>query len=292
MKIFLEAHPPFSLAQVVWSHGWAQLAPFATEDRSGKFSYVFHLSSGKTGEMTIHEIESGVSVEVDDSLSQSEVWEISQNVKWMLGLDQDLSEFYLAARNEPSLAHVEERRQGRILRSPTLFEDVIKTILTTNTLWAATIRMNKNVVDQFGSALAKDPSRHAFPNPEQLAMTSIEILRSSTRLGYRAPYILELAKRVASGDLDLEAYKTTDLPTPELRKHLLGIKGVGSYAAANLLMILGRYDYLPVDSWAMRMVSQEWYQGEPIGRAEVENAFERWGKWKGLAYWFWNWSSN
>jgi 3-methyladenine DNA glycosylase/8-oxoguanine DNA glycosylase len=95
---------------------------------------------------------------------------------------------------------------------------------------------------------------------------------------------------VASGALDLEALKSDDVPTTELRKRLLAIKGVGDYAAANLLMILSRYDYLPVDSWALKMVSYEWYAGEPVGRSEVEAAFERWGQWQGLAYWFWDWA--
>ncbi len=40
----------------------------------------------------------------------------------------------------------------------------------------------------------------------------------------------------------------------------------------------------------MKLVSREWYNGEPVGPKEVEAAFERWGKWKGLAYWFWDWS--
>ena len=68
------------------------------------------------------------------------------------------------------------------------------------------------------------------------------------------------------------------------------IKGVGEYAAANLLMILGHYDFIPVDSWAIKMVSQEWHDGAPVRPTEVEAAFERWGEWKGLAYWFWDWS--
>jgi 3-methyladenine DNA glycosylase/8-oxoguanine DNA glycosylase len=102
--------------------------------------------------------------------------------------------------------------------------------------------------------------------------------------------VLELARDVASGRLDLDSLKTADLPTPQLRKRLLTIKGVGQYAAANLLMLLGRYDFLPIDSWALKLVSHEWYDGEPVGSAKVEAAFERWGEWKGLAYWFWDWS--
>ncbi|MCJ7735952.1 MAG: hypothetical protein MUQ10_01385, partial [Anaerolineae bacterium] len=70
---------------------------------------------------------------------------------------------------------------------------------------------------------------------------------------------------------------------------LLAIKGVGAYAAASLLMMLGRYDFVPVDSWAKAVVSREWHAGAPVGKAEVEAAFETWGKWQGLAYWFWAW---
>jgi 3-methyladenine DNA glycosylase/8-oxoguanine DNA glycosylase len=102
--------------------------------------------------------------------------------------------------------------------------------------------------------------------------------------------VLALSRSVAAGDLDLESWKSADIPTEELRRRLLAIKGVGSYAAANLLMLLGRYDFVPVDSWARTLVSHEWHDGEPVGRAEVEAAFERWGEWKGLAYWFWHWS--
>jgi 3-methyladenine DNA glycosylase/8-oxoguanine DNA glycosylase len=102
--------------------------------------------------------------------------------------------------------------------------------------------------------------------------------------------VLWLARAVGSGELNLEALKAADIPTSDLRKRLLAIKGVGRYAAANLLMLLGRYDFVPVDSWALKMVSHEWHDGRPVGQAEVEEAFARWGAWKGLAYWFWNWS--
>jgi 3-methyladenine DNA glycosylase/8-oxoguanine DNA glycosylase len=208
----------------------------------------------------------------------------------MLGLEQDFSDFYTLVRDEPRLVHVIERAQGRVLRCPTLFEDTVKTILTTNTSWSGTIRMVEGLVSGFGQPLLAEPTRRAFPTPEQLAAEDETSLRSAAGLGYRAPYVLELAQKVASGNLDLESLKTTDAPTAELRQQLLAIKGVGSYAAANLLMLLGRYDFVPVDSWARKMVSHEWYDGEPVDQAEVEAAFERWGRWKGLAYWFWDWS--
>jgi 3-methyladenine DNA glycosylase/8-oxoguanine DNA glycosylase len=266
------------------------LAPFRKEEHTGGLAYVAHLDTGPVVQVSIQQAPGGVSVEVDASLGEAERLEVADKVTWMLGLDQDFADFYALARGEPKLAGIEARAQGRLLRSSSFFEDVVKTILTTNTAWSGTIRMVGALVSQFGAPLLTDPNRHAFPTPRRLAASNEETLRSSTRLGYRAPYVLELACSVASGALDLETFKNTDLPTPELRKELLTIKGVGDYAAAHLLMLLGRYDVVPVDSWALKMVSHEWHDGEPIGQSEVKAAFERWGQWKGLAYWFWDWS--
>jgi 3-methyladenine DNA glycosylase/8-oxoguanine DNA glycosylase len=241
-------------------------------------------------ELHIEEAPGGVSVEFEETLRVSEREEVARSVSWMLELNFDLSTFYNIAREEPKLGHAEASGRGRVLRSPTLFEDVIKTILTTNTLWAATIRMNQNLVSLYGDPLSADPSKYAFPTPERLAVLNEETLRSEARLGYRAPYVLALARAIASGELDLESLKTTDVPALELRKRLMSIKGVGGYAAANLLMILGRYDYIPVDSWALKMVAYEWNGGMPVEPAAVEAAFNRWGEWKGLAFWFWDWA--
>jgi 3-methyladenine DNA glycosylase/8-oxoguanine DNA glycosylase len=247
-------------------------------------------ASGRVVELRIEGAIDGVAVESDTVLDEGERREVKAKVAWMLGLDQDLSAFYALAREEPKLAHVEGQAQGRLLRSPTLFEDVIKTILTTNTTWSGTIRMAEALVSRFGAPLPEDPAHHAFPTPEQLAAADEGMLRSEARLGYRAPYVMALARAVASGDLTLEALKSRDLATVELRRRLLALKGVGEYAAANLLMLLERYDFLPVDSWALKLVSHEWYDGGPVSRPEVEAAFAHWGQWKGLAYWFWDWS--
>ncbi len=250
------------------------------------------LPSGRVVEYSLREAAGGVEIEAGGDLSPAEQAEISSRVAWMLSLDQDFSAFYAMAREEPKLAGAAGRAAGRILRSSTLFVDVVKTILTTNTLWAATRRMDKNLVDEFGAPLPADHARRAFPTPARLAATDEATLRSATRLGYRAPYVLDLARRAASGELDIESLKASGLPTLELRKQLMRVKGVGSYAAANLLMLLGHYDFIPVDSWALKMVSQEWHGGAPVGPAEVEAAFARWGGWKGLAYWLWDWSNS
>ncbi len=289
----LTARPPFSLDAVVHSHGWAALAPFRHRSNPLRLSYVDRLPTDRVVALTVLEAPGGVRVQVespDGPLTGNEETEVARRVGWMLGLDQDFAPFYALARTEPKLAQVEKQAQGRLLRCPTLWEDTVKTILTTNTSWSGTIRMVGALVERFGHPMPGRPDRRAFPSPEQLAQVGPETLRKEAGLGYRAPYVAQLARSLAAGQLDLEALTASDLSTEELRRRLLAIRGVGGYAAANLLMILGHYSHLPVDSWARKMVSQEWHDGQAVGQAEVEAAFRAWGPWKGLAYWFWAWS--
>ena len=288
MNFLLSARPPFNLSVVVNSHGWVQLAPFSHDKESGGFDYLMELSGGQVIDLRVRPAQSGdVQMETTAALNPAEAEELIGRVTWMLGLDQDLTPFYDLACAEPKLASMAEQGRGRILRSATLFEDAVKTLCTVNTSWAGTKRMVRDLVEGYGTEHAGAPGRRAFPTAARLAAASEQDLRANAKLGFRAPFVLGLAQAVAAGDLDLEALKESTAPTLEVRKQLLAIKGIGDYAAANLLMILGRYDFIPVDSWALKVVSKEWHDGQPIGRAEVEAAFASWGAWKGLAYWFW-----
>jgi 3-methyladenine DNA glycosylase/8-oxoguanine DNA glycosylase len=298
MKFSIPARPPFNFLSVVNSHGWRQLAPFSFEEEDDTLCYVLRLSTGRVIELKFRDGKDGVLLETE-KLDAAERREVKEKASWIFGLNLDFSRFYAASRGEPKLAHAKKLARGRVLRSPSLFEDVIKTILTTNTLWTATKNMTRKLVDELGASttgrksadlpLSAVANSKAFPTPEAIAASSPEFLKEKIRVGYRAPAIHQLAVRVASGAFDLEALKTSQLPTIELRKELLSINGVGPYAAANLLLILGRTDFIPIDSWALKLVSHEWYDGKPVTPRDVEKHFERWGEFKGLAFWFWDW---
>ena len=300
MKFSIPARPPFNFLSVVNSHGWRQLAPFSFAEEDNTLCYVLRLSNGRVIELKFRDGKDRVVLETE-KLDAAERREVKEKASWIFGLNLDFSRFYAASRGEPKLAHAKKLARGRVLRSPTLFEDVIKTILTTNTLWTATKSMTRKLVDEFGEPAAlsgvtsiarnavEAPLGRAFPTPEAIAASSPEFLKEKIRVGYRAPAIHQLAVRVASGAFDLESLKRSRLPTLELRKELLSINGVGPYAAAFLLLILGRTDFIPIDSWALKLVSHEWYDGKPVTPKEVEKHFARWGEFKGPAFWFWNW---
>ncbi|HPC05235.1 MAG TPA: hypothetical protein PLI60_00815 [Anaerolineaceae bacterium] len=292
MHFSLTPPTPFSLYSVIHSHGWFQLAPFEILNDGQAVAYTTQLSTGKVTRLEIRAADNLIHISTKEDLSADEEAEVRKSARWMLSMDTNLEEFYEAAKDEPRLQKAIQKGAGRILRSPSLFEDVVKTILTTNTLWNATKSMTRKLVSAYGTAHPHDPNLHAFPKPEAVASVSEEELKETVRVGYRAPFIAELARRIADGSLDLEGLRTSQLPSKELRAEFLKIKGLGPYAAANLLMLLGRYDFLPIDSWALKMVSLEWHNGAPVKPADVDKAFSRWGNYKGLAYWLWDWTSN
>ncbi len=288
MKWTLPIPPSFLLEAVIQSHGWSQLEPFRRTDDG--VSTAIEIPGRKLAAgVNVRQGPSALIVSTKSRLGKRQQSFVNERLRWMMGLDRDLSPFYAVAASEPKLRHVKKAGFGRLLRSPSMFEDVVKTILTTNTAWTGTIRMVSRLVERYGVSTEGDESWKAFPGPDRLAAAGVNKLRKDVGLGYRAPYVSELASSIASGAFNLEGLGQSTLPTDELRKELLSLKGVGPYAAATLLMLLGRSDFIPIDSWAFRLVSHEWHGGEPVGKKEVEEAFESWGKWKGLAYWFWDW---
>jgi N-glycosylase/DNA lyase len=174
-----------------------------------------------------------------------------------------------------------------MLRSPTLFEDVLKVIATTNTTWSQTKGMVARIVDGFGVPLPGDPGRKAFPTPERIADVSIDEFAAKARMGYRDASAHRIATEIAAGRLDLESWQDPGISSPDLYKRLLALPGIGPYAASCLMIYVGRYDRVNVDSWARMMVGKE--LGRSVDDKEVHAFFEKYGDWKGLVYHFYNW---
>lgn len=288
MKFRLEARPPFNFHSVVHSHGWYQLAPMHFDAETETLETAERLSGGRVARLRLRGTESGVEVETPGRFAKSERDEVAARVRWMLMLDSDLSRFYALADSEPKLAHCRTKAQGRFLRSASVWEDLVKVMMTTNIQWGGTKRLVGALVNRFGELPEDGSPRRAFPLPERIARSRETTLRS-LGLGYRAPYLLALARTVAMGKTDLDAWRDSSHATEKVRRELIALPGIGPYAAAIMLGLLGRYDYIGVDTEAMSLVSKGFYGGKPIGAKEIENAFAHWGEFKLLAYWFWDW---
>jgi N-glycosylase/DNA lyase len=203
----------------------------------------------------------------------------------MLNLDEDLAPLYAVAAADPDLAWI-VAGAGRMFRSPTVFEDVVKTICTTNCTWSATERMVGALVAKLGEESAGGFG-HAFPTPVAMASAPEAFYRDVVRAGYRGAYLRTLAAEVAAGTLELEELRSAgpgELSDEEVAAQLLALPGVGPYAAAHVMMLLGRHSRLILDSWT-RPKYARLNGGRKLSDRQIERRFRRYGPYAGLAFW-------
>jgi len=170
-----------------------------------------------------------------------------------------------------------------MLRAPSVFEDIVKMICTTNCSWSLTEIMIENLVGELGRTF--NNSQKSFPSPEILAGITEQFLRKTVRAGYRSPFLLEFAENAANGKFYVESWRSSELSTDVLFKNLRSIKGVGEYSAANILKLLGRYDYLGLDSWVRSNYYELYHSGRKVTDRTIELKYKPYGKWHGLFFW-------
>ena len=143
-----------------------------------------------------------------------------------------------------------------------------------------------------------DGERRAFPTPRQLYEMGEEALSEAVRAGYRNAYLYELAARITTGELDLEAWLSeatddADDADPDadrtLYKRLRSLKGFGDYAVSSLMRIYGRFGYLSIDT-----VARACYKALHPAAAELDaraldaairDHYAAHGKWQALMQW-------
>jgi N-glycosylase/DNA lyase len=284
MKITITIPREFNFKRTALSHGWYDLLPFEFDKETWSIVRVFDagLAQPVTATITATKRELRINV-IAETLSQRAVEKITRDARHVFRLDDDLSEFYSTMKGDTDFAWVASTGSGRLLRSPTVFEDLVKTICTTNCSWALTDKMVTGLVQNLG-VKTKD-GRRSFPTPEAMANESVDFYKDVIRSGYRAPYFKELAEKVAAGELNVESWLTSDLPTKELMREIKKVKGVGPYAAEHILRLVGRYDGLALDSWVRATFAKKHNGGKVCPDKKIEKRYDRFGAWRGLALW-------
>jgi 3-methyladenine DNA glycosylase/8-oxoguanine DNA glycosylase len=135
------------------------------------------------------------------------------------------------------------------------------------------------------SALVDDLGEGAFPTPQRMAKARESWYRDVARAGYRGAYLRDLARDVAGGAIDLESLRPgRGLADDATEEALLALPGVGPYAAAHAMQLLGRHHRLILDSWTrptyLRLSGKKRAKDTSIVRA-----FKKYGAYAGLAFW-------
>jgi 3-methyladenine DNA glycosylase/8-oxoguanine DNA glycosylase len=277
----------FRFQTTVQSHGWHSLPPFRYDDKTGVLERVHRLTDGRAVRITVQADQdrrhlSSLLVMAEGEISPPDIAEVNHVIRQVLALGWELAEFYALLRSLPGYAWVARSGAGRLMRSPSVWEDLVKTLLTTNTTWAQTQGMCGRLV-----LLGDDtPFGRAFPTPEQIAAYDLETLNAEVRAGYRGAYLHTLARAIASGELDVEAWAGADVDSDSLYKAIRALRGFGDYAAASIMRLLGHHDRISIDTACRSAFAHVHNGGEKAASDAVIRAhYEPYGRWRGLVMW-------
>ena len=283
MEITIATPREFSFKRTVISHGWCQLRPFHLDEEEWQLTRTLDLPDAKPVTIVIRATKRALVIKTSRRLSQSATRKVVADVRHMLRLDDNIREFYRLTAGDSDFSWIPVQGAGRLLRSPTVFEDLVKMICTTNCSWSLTEKMVTGLVENLGREAGN--GHRTFPTPEAMALMPLKFYVNEVRAGYRSEYLKLLADRVASGTLDVEAWLKSPLSTAELMKEMRGVKGVGPYASENVLKLLGRYDGLALDSWTRAKFFSVRNNGRKTTDKKIARYYSRFKEWRGLALW-------
>jgi N-glycosylase/DNA lyase len=283
MDIKIATPVEFNFRRTVLSHGWCALPPFEFEKNTWTLVRVLDRGHPRPITVKISSTNGGLKIKTSRRPGKRATEKVVRDVRHMFRLDDDLRDFYRSMAAEPEFAWIASEGAGRLLRSPTVFEDLVKMLCTTNCSWSLTEKMVGALVRELGEE--SDDGRKSFPTATAMAAKPEKFFRDKIRAGYRAPYLKELAQRVAAGALDVESWLTNAAPLDDLIKEMKSVKGVGNYAAENLLKLIGRYDGLALDSWTRAQFARARNNGRAASDKKIARFYTRFDSWRGLALW-------
>lgn len=279
IHLTIPAPSDFAFKATVESHGWYQLAPFTYHRESGILERPWLLSTGRVVTLRMRGSKSR-SVLVDvvgrPLINNRDRNAISIAIKHMFNLDKPLKAFYTLMEKTEGYAWVAEHKAGRMLSSPTVWEDMAKTLTTTNVSWENTVRVCEK--------LAALDTHGIFPSPHVIAAMDPDALAEQTGLGYRAPYLHELATRIIDTDTPLYVESWRRLTSQDLYNAVTDLTGFGDYAAGTVMRLLGHFDKLAIDTVARKAYAHV-TGTEPESDTDIRDYYEDFGKWRGLVLW-------
>lgn len=215
----LDVPPGWVLARTALAHGGVGLAPTAWDGRR------LHLR-----------LPDPAVVEPDATVRWRGTAPGPALLRRVLALDDDLEPLWQACDAVPALRWVRPAGAGRSLRAPTVFQDLVGVLAGTRTSYSSTQGMLRALVGD-----------GPFPSPEQVRA------REPVGWGYRGPWLHALADRVLGG-WDPEALLDPAVPDEEVAAQVRASPGLGPFAVAQLMPLLGRPRPLVLDGWLRRQL--------------------------------------
>lgn len=289
VKFRLSPHAPFRLDLTVWT--LRRRTENAIDRWDGKtYRRVLPLN-GESVEVAVSQIAPAESADLQASVrgatARSGVKSALVPVlERMFGLNVDLDEFYRFAARDTRLAPLAERFRGmRPPRFPTVFEALVNGFACQQMSLTLGITLLSRLSQSYGLAADEgNQTAHAFPTPENLAGLDLRALRPLGFSYQKSRAIIEAARAVCEGKLDLESLSA--LPDDEAVERLVQLRGVGRWTAEYVLLRgLGRWHLFPGDDVGARNSLTRWLKlRKPLDYDRIKRVLARWKGYGGLIY--------
>lgn len=290
-RIQISIIPPadFSFEVTISSHGWERLAPFSIDREQQILTRIERLPSQLSRLEITYDDNINVMVHSETKLNKEDQSYVTELITRCFSFNWDMSRYYEKVANDPTYSFIKEKRLGRLLLAPTMWENLVKTLFLTNTHARQTTTMAAKFCtlgDRFGE-------KRAFPTPEQVLAKSVDELEKQTGTGYRAKYIRSLAAAITpKGELlrnasgfDPESLRNPALSYEDIYEKVKALQGFGEYSASYILKLLGRFDRISMDT-VMRRYFKAISGQENATDDDINAYYERFGECKGLvAFW-------
>jgi DNA-3-methyladenine glycosylase II len=203
----------------------------------------------------------------------------------LLGLDADLAGFYAQAARDPVLAPLVQPLLGlRPSVTPDPFEMLVGAISAQQVNLAFAFATRARLVERFGVPHALGGvTVYAFPEPAAVAAADVPTLRAMQFSTRKAEYLIDLARALAEGRLDLAGLAAA--PDEAVIERLVAQRGLGEWTAEWFLARgLGRPDVCPAgDLGVRRAVEALCFRGRPCDTARVRRRALAWRPYRSLA---------
>lgn len=270
----------FNWDSTVSSDGWERLAPFSLNRETRVLTRIERLPSQLARLEIAYDGAITVVVHSETEFTGEDEGYVTELIAHCLSLRWDLHGCYAKVAGDSTYHFIAERRLGRFLVAPSMWENLVKTLFLTNTRARQTTAM----AAKFCTLGDPFDGQHAFPTPAQVLAKTVDELEKQTGMGYRAKYVRSLAEAIASG-FDPESLRNPALSYEDISGKVSVLHGFGTFSASYVLKLLGRFERVSIDAVTRR------YFREITGRADatdedIEAYYERFGECKGMvAFW-------
>lgn len=237
---------------------------------------MLYTPAGAASEVLVHQIQPGLpllvaGIAAEPASGTAAAEPLLQQLSGMLGLDEDFSVFYAMTDDDQGLSWARGRDAARCLRSPTVFEDLVKCLLRSRAAASQLRPLALGLCRHLG--VRTNLGRPAFPSAAAMAAAPSRLYERELKSGALGRPLRELAAYCASGSFYPESLRRaprsmSELITDEGRfsdlleeeiewqfrvEQLLGrLPGYGPRARDLMLPLLGCHDLLALDMATLR----------------------------------------